>query len=171
MHVGGIGSRRYAALLTWRTRLESQAQHNAPSQLPRHDTVNIENRFINERQTLETEKQRLQTQLFSQVTAIRQKAATARQTLNQEEQQVRNQTAQEQSVSRHSYAVEIATLEKKAAAAKSQAAPTIAELSDKLRVAQKQIFALHWQSSKQEREGQRFGSLRFPDYLESVVGL
>jgi len=169
--VEGIGGGRYSALLTWRTRLESEAKCNAPSRLPSPDAATIENRFIKERQALEAETKRLQAQLFSQIAAIRQRAATARQALNQEDQQAKDLAAQEHSAIHQSHNAKVAALEKRVVTARNQVVPAIAELSDKLRIAQKQIFALHWQSAKQEREGQRFVSMRFQDYLKSVAGL
>lgn len=169
--VEGIGGGRYSALLGWRTQLERVATNSAPSRLSVPDAANIENRIASERQTLETRKSRLQEQLSVQVAAARQKAGTARQALNQEEQQARNRANQEQSARRQSHAAEVLGLEQRAGAAKSQAAPSLTELADKIRIAQKQIFALQWQLAKQEREAQRFGSLRFSNYLKSVIGL
>ena len=170
IRVSGIGDAKLATLEMWRNRLEMSARLHTARVLPLAEMGAISGRYRRERDTLETEKQRLQAQLFSQVTAIRQKAANARQVVNQEEQQARSQAAQERSVIQQGHNAEIAVHDKRAATARSQASPTIAELSDKLRVAQKQIFALHWQSAKQEREGQRFVSLRFPDYLKIVAG-
>jgi hypothetical protein len=62
-----------------------------------------------------------------------------------------------------------ARLDQKLIAAKNQAAPTAKELWEKLRQAQKQIFGLRWQTTKREKDGQRFSSLRFGHYLRKIV--
>ena len=55
--------------------------------------------------------------------------------------------------------------------AKCQTATKIAELTEKLNAAQRQTFALHWQSARNVRQMQRFSALGFADYVKAVVGL
>ena len=87
------------------------------------------------------------------------------------EQQIRNESTREtQSVGQLHDAGQ-AALQQKLKTAKGQAAPTVSELTDKLRTAQKQTFALHWQSAKHDREMQRFDALDFSNYVKSVAGL
>ena len=169
--VEGIGGARYSALLNWRTQLESLAAKSAPSHLPGPEAANIELKFANERQALEARKSRLQAQLSAQVAAIRLKATNARQTLPHEEQGAKVRNTQKQSLMRQSHAAQLVALEQRAVEAKRQAAPTLNELSEKIRCAQKQLFTLQWQSAKQERAAQWFASLSFSDYLKVVIGL
>lgn len=171
IRVSGIGHAKATALENWRNHLEASARTSTALALPLAEMGAISGRYRGQRNLLEAEKERLNTQLFSQVTSIRQKAATARQALNQEEQLAKNRIALEQSAIHQAHNAEVTALEKRVSTARFQASPSIAELSDKLRAAQKQIFALHWQSAKKEREGQRFSALRFPDYLKTVAGL
>ena len=171
LRVSGIGHFKAEAIQDWRDRLEAEARRRAPSSLSRLEIANIENKYAQERQLLLTEKQRLQTQHDSQVAAIRQSAALVRQGLAQDDQRVRSAIDKETTSSRHLHEAEQAALKRKLDSAKQQAAPIMNELSDKLRSAQKQTFALHWQAAKNDRESQRFSLLGFDDYAKSLVGL
>jgi hypothetical protein len=167
-NVHGIGPTRQAALSQWRQGLEYQARQSAPI-LSAQDKLNIENKYRQERQTLQSDKQRLQTQFDSQVASVRQYFADVRLALNQEEQQLRANDAQKKSDIRQKQDKDIVMLDQKVVDARNQAAPAMKELSDKLRTAQKQVFALRWQSAKHEKEGRRFASLRFQNYLRSII--
>ena len=76
------------ALMSWRQGLEYEARRSAPKLSPQ-DRLNIENKYRQERQNLESDKQRIQTQLNNQMASVRQYFADVRQTINQEEQQLR----------------------------------------------------------------------------------
>ena len=114
--------------------------------------------------TRTTVRQQLQSQLYSQVASVRQYFSDLRQSMNQEEQQVRAACAQNKTQSQRTHDSAVAVLGSKIIAARNQTAPTVAELSQKLQNAQKQVFALRWQSAKHQKEGRRFESLRFGDY-------
>jgi hypothetical protein len=165
--VTGIGATRERSLLLWRQGLEHEARMSAPN-LSSQERLAIENKYRQARQTHESEKQRLQTQLNDYIATARQHFADARQTLNAEEQQLRAGSAQKKMTIQQLHEAEIATLNKQADVARNQATPTINELSEKLRAAQKQTFALRWQSAKREKEGRRFAGLRFQNYLCSI---
>jgi hypothetical protein len=166
--VQGIGQTRGAALIAWRQSLESIARRSAPG-LSSTERQTIENKYRQERQSLETDKQRLKTQMSSQIASVRQYFADVRQSVNDEEQQLRSANAQKKVCIQQEHGANVVTLDKDAVAARNQAAPTLSELSQKLQNAQKQIFALKWQSAKKEKEGRRFASLRFRNYLHSIV--
>ena len=166
--VSGIGATRETALLLWRQGLEHEARMSAPN-LSSQEKLAIENKYRQGRQTHESEKQRLQTQLNGLIATARQYFADARQSLNAEEQQIRAVCGQEKVTIQQLHDAEIETLDKQAVAARNQAMPKINELSEKLRAAQKQTFALRWQSAKREKEGRRFAALRFPNYLRTIV--
>jgi hypothetical protein len=168
--VHGIGPTRQSALLQWRKSLENEAISSAPSLSPQ-ERLSIENKYRQERQFLEAEKQRLQSQFDGQIASVRQFFGEARQALNQEEQQIRMANAQKKARVQGQHDIEVAALEKYASDARILAAPTMNELSEKLRTAQKQIFALRWQSAKHAKEGRRFASLRFRDYLLKIISV
>src|ERR1035437_2370056 len=69
--VSGIGQARGAALMGWRQYLEASARRSAPS-LSSSERQAIEYKYRQERQTLEADKQRLQTQLNGQIASARQ---------------------------------------------------------------------------------------------------
>jgi hypothetical protein len=165
--VSGIGATREAALMSWRHSLEYQANRTTPN-LSSQERLAIENKYRQARQTHESEKQRLKTQLDGQIASARQYFADARQSLNAEEQQLRAVSAQKKMTLQQLHDAEIATLNNQTANARNQVTPTINDLSEKLRAAQKQTFALRWQSAKREKEGRRFAALRFPNYLRSI---
>ncbi len=131
--------------------------------------LEIQTKYRNDRQNLAGVKQQLQSQLDTQVASVRQYFADLRQSMNQEEQQLRAAYAQSKAQIQQTHDSEIAGLEQKLIGTKNQIGPTIAELSQKLQNAQKQVFALRWQSAKHEKEGRRFASLRFRDYLRMVI--
>jgi hypothetical protein len=166
--VSGIGQARGAALMGWRQYLEASARQSAPS-LSSSARQAIEYKYRQERQTLEAGKQRLQTQLNDQIASARQYFGDARQSLNAEEQQIRTASTQKKLTIQQLHDAEVATLDKQAVTARNQATPTINELSEKMRAAQKQTFALRWQSAKREKEGRRFAALRFTNYLRTIV--
>lgn len=168
--VSGIGATRETALILWRQGLEHEARMSAPN-LSSQDRHAIENKYRQARQTHESEKQRLKTQLDGQIANARQYFADARQSLNAEEQQMRAASAQRRMTIQQLHDAEIATLNNQAVNARNRAMPAINELSEKLRLAQKQTFALRWQSAKREKEGRRFASLRFQNYLREVIKL
>jgi F0F1-type ATP synthase alpha subunit len=168
--VSGIGATRQAALMSWRHSLEYRANQTAPN-LSSQDKQAIENKYRQTRQVHESEKQRLKTQLDVQITNARQYFADARQSLNMEEQQIRAASAQKIMTIQQLHDADIATLNNQAANARNHAMPAINELSEKLRAAQKQTFALRWQSAKREKEARRFASLHFQNYLRKVVTL
>lgn len=168
--VSGIGATREAALMSWRHSLEYQASQTTPN-LSSQEKLAIENKYRQARQTHEAEKQRLKAQLDAQIASARQYFADARQSLNMEDQQLRAVSTQKRMTIQQLHDAEIATLNNQAATAKNQAMPTINDLSEKLRAAQKQTFALRWQSAKREKEGRRFASLRFQNYLCKVVAI
>lgn len=168
VRVSGIGPARQAALIRWRLGLENQARRFAPA--PSQQTLlGIENKYRQERTSLEWAKQRLQAQFNDQVADVKQYFAGVRQSLNEEEQQLRSACAQRKGQIQQDHNSEIAKLDQKLIAARNQAAPTMAELSQKLQQAQKQVFALRWQSAKREKEGRRFASLRFGNYLRKLI--
>jgi hypothetical protein len=166
--VPGIGKTRGGALVQWRQGLESEARRSGPNLSPQQ-MLAIENKYRNDRQTLAGVKQQLQSQLDSQISSVRQYFADLRQSMNQEEQQLRAACAQSKAQIQQTHDSEMAELEQKLIGTKNQTGPTIAELSQKLQNAQKQVFALRWQSAKHEKEGRRFASLRFRDYLRTVI--
>lgn len=166
--VHGIGPTRQAALIRWRQGLENEARRSAPK-LSQQDRLAIENKYRQERLTLESAKQQLQVQFNNQVASARQFFADMRQSLNDEEQQLRAACAQRKSRIQQSHNAEVAKLDQKLNAARNQAAPTVNEFSQKLQQTQKQIFALRWQAAKREKEGRRFASLRFRNYLLKVI--
>ena len=149
--------------------MENEARRSAPT-LSLQERSAIENKYRQERQTLEAEKQRLQTQLKGQVESARQYFSDIRQSLNQEEQQIRSSNIYEKSRIQQEHDARLAALDANLNAARNQLAPTMDELSDKLRTTQKQIFALRWKIAKHEKEGRRFASLRFRDYLHRIIG-
>lgn len=166
--VPGIGQTRGGALVQWRQGLESEARLSAPN-LSSQQRSTIENKYRNDRETLASVKQQLQSQLYSQVASVRQYFSDLRQSMNQEEQQVCAACAQNKAQTQRTHDSEIAGLDQKSIAARNQTAPTVAELSQKLQYAQKQVFALRWQSAKHQKEGRRFASLRFGDYLHTII--
>lgn len=166
--VYGIGPAKQAALIAWRQIIEAEARRSAPT-LSTQDRSAIENKYRQERQNLETEKQRLQSELNSQIASARQYFADIRQLLNQEEQQIRPANAYEKTRIQQEYDGRFAELDASLDTARNQVAPAMNELSEKLRDAQKQVFALRWKSAKHDKEGGRFAALRFRDYLRKVV--
>lgn len=166
--VSGIGATRETSLMLWRQGLEFEARRSAPT-LSAGDKLTIENKYRWERQMHEAAKQKLQTQLNTQVADVRQYFSDARQSLNQEEQQIRSANAYEQDRIQKEYNSRFAALDANFNAVRNKIMPTINELSAKLRDAQKQIFALRWKSSKHEGEGKRFAFLRFRDYLRKII--
>jgi hypothetical protein len=166
--VHGIGPARQNTLLQWRQSLEKEARRSAPG-LSLVQRNSIENKYRQERQALELERRRLQLELDSQIGGVRQYFADTRRALNEEEQELRAADAQERLRIHREHDAEVAKLQRRTAAARSQAEPIMNELSSKLRSAQKQVFALRWQSAKREKEGRRFASLRFRDYLRKVI--
>lgn len=167
-NVRGIGKTREESLLFWRRKVESEARNSLPFLSPEARKA-IGNKYRQLLQTLEVDKRKLKTQLDTLVATAQQYFIEARQSLNTEEQQIRAATTQKRTTIQQSHDTEIATLNNQAVTARNQAMPTINELSEKLRVAQKQTFALRWQSAKREKEGWRFAALRFQNYLREVI--
>ncbi len=165
--VNGIGATRGTALILWRQGLEHEARMSAPN-LSSQERLLIENKYHQTRQTHESEKQRLQARLNDHIANARQHFTDARQTLNAEEQQIRAISAQKKMTIQQLQDAEIAMLNEQANTTRNQATPIINELSEKLRLAQKQTFALRWQSAKREKEGRRFAGLRFSNYLRTI---
>jgi hypothetical protein len=165
--VQGIGSTRQAALLRWRQGLEKKARKSAPS-LSSNEQMAIKNKYRQERQSLESAKQS-RTEFNNQVTNARQYFAGARQSLNQEEQQLCAANVQKKAGIEQKHNAQIAILDRNAALVRNQATPIINELVEGLRAAQKQVFALRWESAKHENEGQRFAAVQFSDYLRSII--
>ena len=166
--VNGIGATRQTALMLWRQGLEHEARMSAPN-LSAQGRQAIENKYRQTRQTHESEKQRLQAQLNDQIANARQYFADARQSLNAEEQQMWTNSAQNKITIQQLHDAEAATLDKRAVTTRNQTMPTINDLSEKFRAAQKQTFALRWQSAKREKEGRRFAGLRFQNYLRTII--
>ena len=148
--------------------LDGQARRSAPT-LSVQARSAIENKYRQERSQYETEKQRLQVELNTQIESARQYFADVRQSLIQEEKQIRSTNDYEKSRIQQEYDARFAELDASINMARNQAAPPLNELSEKLRSAQKQVFALRWKSAKHEKEGRRFASLRFRDFLSKVV--
>jgi hypothetical protein len=168
LRVNGIGATRKASLILWRQGLEHEARMSAPN-LSSQERLAIENKYRQTRQMHESEKQRLQAQLNDYIASARQHFAGARQFINQEEQQFRTVCAQKKVAIQQEHDAKVVLLDKEAVATRNQATPKLSELSQKLQNAQKQIFALKWQKAKREKEGRRFASLRFRNYLQSII--
>ena len=171
LRIPGFGHFRADSLLDWRKDLEMEALRSAPSRLSRLDVATIENKFFRQRQTLETERQRLQDELTAQVACFRKKAVSVQESLAHEEQRLSNQAAQESARLKQSHAVEVSALDRQLLVARKQFAPVTDDLTGKIRAAQKRLFAVQWQIAKQEQQRQRFSSLRFRDYLKCVAGI
>jgi hypothetical protein len=166
--VSGIGPARQSALMNWRQGLEQSARASAPG-LSTQERFAIESKYRAERQTLESSKQQLQKQFDDQVAGVRQYFADQRQALNQEEQQLRAVHTQTNSRLQREHNDRVARLDNEVITARNQVAPTLDQLSVKLREAQKHIFSLRWQSAKKEKEGRRYASLRFRDYCHTII--
>lgn len=167
-NVYGIGSARQAALFAWRQALENEARQYVPNLLA-SDRLAINSKYQSERQRHETAKQALQNELNAQVAGARQFFGDIRRSLNQEEQQIQINITNGKSQIQQDHYTRISDIDAKIIAAKNQAAPIMNELSEKLRTAQKQVFALRWKAAKHEKEGQRFVALRFRDYLHKII--
>jgi anion-transporting ArsA/GET3 family ATPase len=166
--VYGIGPGRQAALMAWRKNLESQAIAAAPTISPLERSA-IQARYRQDRQNLEMERQRLQAQLSAQIASTRQHFASLQQPLNQEEQRTRTANTQKKDRISADYQSRIVTVELELVAAQKRVAPTLNDLSEKLRAAQKQSFALKWQAAKHSSDGRRFAALRFRDYVSKII--
>jgi hypothetical protein len=167
IRVSGIGPKRENALRQWRQQLEQEARMCGPS-LSAQERLAIESKFRNERQALAIEKEKLQTQFEAQVASVRAYFANQRQAMNQEEQQLRAAYVQTKAEIQRAHNAETVVLNRRIIDAKNRAAPAIADLSQKLQAAQKQVFDLRWQVAKHEKEGRGFARLRFRDYLQAV---
>ncbi len=88
-----IGATRETALILWRQGLEHEARMSAPN-LSSLERLAIENKYRQARQTLESEKQRLQAQLNDYIANARQHFADVRRAVNTEEQELRTVSAQ-----------------------------------------------------------------------------
>jgi exonuclease VII large subunit len=166
--VRGIGPARTSALVAWRKQVESEAIAAAPTISPLEKSA-IQARHRQDRQNLEVERQRLQTQLNAQIASTRQHFANLQQSLKEEEQRIRLANTLKKDQISADYNSRVATVERELVAAQGRVAPIVNELSAKLRDAQKQSFALRWQAAKHSTGGRRFASLRFRDYLGKVV--
>ncbi|HEY3855646.1 MAG TPA: hypothetical protein VGO67_14750 [Verrucomicrobiae bacterium] len=166
--VNGIGPSREMALRIWRQGLEREARMSGPN-LSSQEKHAIENKYRQTQLMHETEKQRIQAQLSEQVASARQYFSDARQSLNPEEQQMRATSSQKKIAIQQFHDAEITDLDKQAVTARNEVMPTINELTEKLRAALKQTFALRWQSAKREKEGRRFAGLRFQNYLHKII--
>lgn len=169
-NIPGIGRQRKLALELWRDELENDARLSAPNLTDGQRTA-IENKYRNRRKILEIAKQQLETDLRTQSLNARQYFADVRQTLNNDEKTVRSGNEYEKNRIAQEYSTHTSVLNTEVNNARNQVMPTINELSEKLRIAQKQTFALRWKSEKHKREGRRFESLRFRDYLYKIVSL
>lgn len=168
--VHGIGPTRARALMDWRRQVESEAMAAAPTISPLQKAA-IQARCRQDRQNLEIEEQRLQAQLNTQITSTRQHFAGFQQSLNDEEQRIRTANTQKRDQISADYNSRVAAVELERVAAQNRAAPTVDELSEKLRAAQKQSFALHWEAAKHSSTGRRFTRLRFRDYVGKIISL
>jgi hypothetical protein len=166
--VYGIGPAKQAALSAWRHILEAEARRSAPT-LSTQDRLAIENKYRQERQNLEAEKQRFQSELNAQIASARQYFADVRQSLNQEEQQIRSANAYEENRIQQEFDARFAELDASLNTARNQVAPAMNELSEKIANCAKTGFALRWKSAKHDKEGRRFASLRFRDYMHKIV--
>lgn len=169
LKVPGFGHFRAEALVEWRDDLQSNAKKSLPTRLPRSQITAVENRFQTSSQQFESDKQLLQKQIDVQITSVRQKSAAAQQSLTAEEQRLKNQSYQELAALRQSNEAHIQDLEVKLRASKSQSTLAIAPLNEKLLAAQRKMFGLHWQVARQEKEKERFRSMRFQDYLKFLI--
>jgi len=167
-NVQGIGPARQAALMRWRQDLENMARAVAPKLSPAV-RQGIEDKYRQERSSLESAKQQCQAQFNAQITSTRQYFADARQLLSDEEQQLRSSCAQVKNQIQKDRDTQTAQLDQKLIAGRNQAAPTMNDLTQKLQQAQKQMFGLRWQTAKREKDGQRVASLRFRNYLLKIV--
>jgi hypothetical protein len=168
--VNGIGPTRQAAMAAWRKNLENQALAAAPTISPLGKAA-IQSRYRQDRQNLEMEKQRLQAQLSAQIASTRQHFAGLQQSLNQEEQRIRTANTQEKDRTSADYQSRVATVELGLLAAQKRVAPMLEDLSERLRAAQKQSFALRWQAAEHSSKGRRFAALRFRDYLSRIISI
>jgi hypothetical protein len=166
--VHGIGPTRQSALVSWRQTLESEARRSPP-QLSQQDRWAIENKYRQECASIGTAKQQFQMQFDIQVASTKQFFSEARQRCSDEEQQLRAASAQRKAQIQKDHSSEIAELDKQIVAARNHATPTLNDSSSKLQQAQKHIFGLRWQMAKHEKEGQRFSSIRFQNYLRKIV--
>lgn len=129
--VSGIGQVRGSALVQWRQGLESEARRSAPN-LSSQQRQAIENKYRQARSAFEASKQQLQAQFNNQVADTKQYFVGVRQSLNEEEQQLRSACAQRKGQIQQDHNTEITKLDQKVIAARNQAAPRLAELSQKL---------------------------------------
>ncbi|MEI8291172.1 MAG: hypothetical protein WCH99_17025 [Verrucomicrobiota bacterium] len=165
--VSGIGPARQKALINWRQEIEQYARQNAPG-LSAQERKSIESKYQVERQTLNSTKQQLKKQFDDQVAGVRQYFEDLRRSMDQEEQQIKTASNQKKNQMQQNHKAEVARLDAEVLPVRNQAAPTLNELSDKLSNARKQVFSVRWQAAKKEKEGRRFASLRFQDYLRKI---
>jgi len=140
-----------------------------PTSLSWSEVTAIENRFAGEKHAAQSEKTRLESQLSGQAAAVRQKYAAVRQVISDEERNLRNGTAAGIRRVQSEHDSEVASLDRQIVETRQQSAAEVNDLSEKIRVAQKKVFALQWQCTKQTEQKRKFASLRFRDYLKSVI--
>ena len=166
--VSGIGTARQSALMNWRDKLEFEAKQSAPG-LSAQVRLAIENKYRDDRQILDSNKRQLKKQFDDQVAGVRHYFSNERQALIFEEQQLRTANSQFNTRLQQENDAQVATFDAEISAAKNQAAPSLNEVSERLRNAQKQVFAIRWQCAKKANEGRRFAALRFRDYCRKIV--
>jgi DNA-binding helix-hairpin-helix protein with protein kinase domain len=167
--IEGIGHARYAALQDWKQLLESNAKQTAPFQLSRQDSANIENRFLLERQLLEGEKKKQQASLQAYVTEIRKKYAIAKHSVDEEERQLRAEKTKEMAAIKQSEDAQVSSLAEEVIIIWRKSAPITTKLTEQIRLAHTKLFALQLQTTKKEKEVERFRSIGFRYYLKKMI--
>ena len=167
MSIQGIGPNRGNALIHWRQTLESRANMLAPG-LSSQEIQELENKYRFERRTLEEEKNKLQSALDNQIAKVRQDYISCRQLLNDEERKLHAANMENRKRVSRDYDAATAALNSEFDLLRSKVTPMLREMSEKFQNSQKKNFDLKWQFAKQKREGMRFASLNFKNYLYSV---
>ena len=182
LDVEGIGDVRRTDLIHWKSNIELRARKTDEyqrlmkasaallrPQLSLFDKVAIQRKFQNEKVRLESQSDTFKNQFAKKKADIQQRYRFDRQNLDKNEIQIRSEFAVKSQNAKQVQDKQIAELDNKVAANKSIYEPQINDLTEKIKSAQKEIFALQWQSGKTETDLKRFDSLTFSNYMKRLI--
>jgi TPR repeat protein len=167
--VEGIGEKKTAALLAWRSAIEHRARASVPRALPAAQSAAIHSKYRAQLAALEAERAAVQQQNSDEISAVQSQVRQEQDALVARENAIGDTLRRAESTIQSLFAPELAKCAEDAAAVVSAVQKRNDEIDRRAQETRKASFSINWRREKVRREVAAFDSVRFPKYLRRIV--
>ncbi|MBZ0234752.1 MAG: PEGA domain-containing protein [Deltaproteobacteria bacterium] len=167
--VEGIGDKKSAALLSWRSAVDARARATAPTVLPTHHIRVIRSKYAKQQSDLETTLALLDDQNAKEVAAVQGEVARLQQALASEEVAAREKLHREEHVIQEHHGAERARVASELTRVGVATRKQITEIDARAQETRKAAFGTIWKRERALREYAHYDAVSFRRFAERSV--